>query len=100
MNRSIPESTAAFANKYVEGAIGRSGKKIRVNGLQAKWAQILNKHRDPNLESNSLHEKDTDNGGHNQAKLTAALAARRRGTHEKFTAAIDKGTTLQMKKRG
>jgi hypothetical protein len=26
--------------------------------------------------------------------LTAALAARRRGTHEKFTAAIDKGTTL------
>ena len=26
--------------------------------------------------------------------MTAALAARRRGTHEKFTAAIDKGTTL------
>ena len=32
MNRSIPETTAAFANKYVEGAIGRSGRKIRVNG--------------------------------------------------------------------
>ncbi len=29
-----------------------------------------------------------------QAKLTAALAARRRGTHEKFTAAVDKGTVL------
>ena len=26
--------------------------------------------------------------------MTAALAARRRGTHEKFTAAIDKRTTL------
>jgi hypothetical protein len=29
-----------------------------------------------------------------QAKLTAALAARRRGTHEKLTAAVDKGTVL------
>ncbi len=28
------------------------------------------------------------------SKLTAALAARRRGTHEKFTAAVDKGTVL------
>ncbi len=30
----------------------------------------------------------------NQSRLTAALAARRRGTHEKFIAAVDKGTTL------
>jgi hypothetical protein len=29
-----------------------------------------------------------------QAKLTAALAASRRDTHEKFTAAVDKGTGL------
>ena len=92
MNRSIPESTAAFANKYVEGAIGRSGKKIRVNGLQSKWAQILNKHRSKSRIEQ--FEKDTNNDGHNQTRLTAALAARRRGTHEKFTAAIDKGTTL------
>ncbi len=31
-----------------------------------------------------------------QAKLTAALAARRRGTHEKFTAALDKGTVTVL----
>jgi hypothetical protein len=30
----------------------------------------------------------------NQSRLTAALAARRRGTHEKFTAAVNRGTTL------
>ena len=66
MNRSIPESTAAFANKYVEGAIGRSGRKIRVNGLQAKWAQTLNKHRS---KSRIEHfEKDTNN----QARLTCS----------------------------
>ena len=29
-----------------------------------------------------------------QSRLTVALAARRRGTHEKFTAAVDKGTTM------
>ncbi len=33
-----------------------------------------------------------------QAKLTAALAARRRGSHEKFTAAVDKGTVLTITK--
>jgi hypothetical protein len=92
LNRSIPESTEAFANKYVEGAVGRSGKKIRVNGLQSKWAQIFNKHRSKSRIEK--FEKDTAIDGHNQARLTAALAARRRGTHEKFTAAVDKGTIL------
>ena len=29
-----------------------------------------------------------------QSRLTVALAARRRVTHEKFTAAVDKGTVL------
>jgi hypothetical protein len=33
LNRSTPESTVAFATKYVDGAVGRSGKKIKVNGL-------------------------------------------------------------------
>jgi hypothetical protein len=45
LNRSIPESTVAFTTKYVDGAVGRSGKKIKVNGLQSKWALIFNKHR-------------------------------------------------------
>jgi hypothetical protein len=45
LNRSIPESIIAFATKYVDGAVGRSGKKIRVDGLQLKWALIFNKHR-------------------------------------------------------
>jgi hypothetical protein len=45
LNRSIPKSTVAFATKYVDGAVGRSGKKIKVNGLQSKWALIFNKHR-------------------------------------------------------
>ncbi len=82
LNRSIPESTEAFANKYVDGAVGKSGKKIRVNGLQSKWAQILNKHRSKTrierCEAAAIDEP-------NQSRLTAALAARRRGTHEKFT---------------
>jgi hypothetical protein len=42
LNRSIPESTVAFATKYVDGAVGQSGKKIRVNRLQSKWALIFN----------------------------------------------------------
>ena len=91
MNRSIPESTVAFATKYVDGAVGRSGKKIRVNGLQSKWALIFNKHRSK-TRIERLVEAAIDEP--NQFRLTAALAARRRGTHEKFTAAVDKGTTL------
>ncbi len=47
LNRSIPESTVAFATKYVDGAVGRSGKKIKVNGLLSKWALIFNKHTWP-----------------------------------------------------
>ena len=35
-----------------------------------------------------------------QSRLTVALAARRRGTHEKFTAAVDKGTVLTNDRRG
>ncbi len=79
MNRSIPESTVAFTNKYVDGAVGRSGKKIKVNGLQSKRALIFNKHRSRSrierLEEVAIDEP-------NQSRLTAALAARRRGTHE------------------
>ncbi len=56
-----------------------------MKGLQAKWAGILHKQRSKvRIEG---YERQ-------QAKLTAALAARRRGTHEKFTAAVDKGTVL------
>jgi len=91
LNRSIPESTVAFATKYVDGAVGRSGKKIKVNGLQSKWALIFNKHRSK-TRIERLEEVAIDEP--NQSRLTAALAARRRGTHEKFTAAVDKGTTL------
>ena len=62
-----------------------------MNGLQSKWALIFNKHRSKTrierLEEIAIDEP-------NQSRLTAALAARRRGTHEKFTAAVDKGTTL------
>ena len=91
LNRSIPDSAAAFATKYVDGAVGQSGRRIKVNGLQSKWALTFNKHRSKNriekLEELAIDEQ-------NQSRLTAALAARRRGTHEKFTAAVDKGTTL------
>ena len=37
LKKSLPESTSAFAEKYAEGAVGKSGRKIKVNGLQAKW---------------------------------------------------------------
>ncbi len=91
MGRSYPESAASFAAKFAEGAIGKSGRKISVKGLQAKWAGILHKHRSKvRIEG---YEQATYNEL-GQAKLTAALAARRRGTHEKFTAAVDKGTVL------
>ena len=67
-----------------------------VNGLQTKWAGILQKHRSKfrieEHEQAAYNELD-------QAKLTAALAARRRGTHEKFTAAVDKGTGLTNEAR-
>jgi hypothetical protein len=91
LNKSIPESTVAFATKYVDGAVGRSGEKIKVNGLQSKWALIFNKHRSK-TRIQRLEEAAIDEP--NQSRLTAALAARRRGTHEKFTAAVDKGTTM------
>ena len=62
-----------------------------MKGLQAKWAGILHKQRSKvRIEG---YEKAASNEL-GQAKLTAALAARRRGTHEKFTAAVDKGTVL------
>jgi hypothetical protein len=71
--------------------VGKSGKKIRVNGLQSKWAQLFNKHRSKTrLEQYAAAAIDEPN----QSRLTAALAARRKGTHEKFTAAVDKGTLL------
>ena len=41
LNRSIPDSAAAFATKYVDGAVGQSGRRIKVNGLQSKWALIF-----------------------------------------------------------
>ena len=62
-----------------------------MNGLQSKWAQIFNKHRSKTrIESYKAAAIDEPN----QSRLTAALAARRKGTHEKFTAAVDKGTIL------
>ncbi len=62
-----------------------------MKGRQAKWAGILHKQRSKvRIEG---YEKAASNEL-GQAKLTAALAARRRGTHEKFTAAVDKGTVL------
>ncbi len=96
LNRSIPESTVALATKYVDGAVGRSGKKIKVNGLQSKWALIFNKHRSK-TRIERLEEAAIDEP--NQSRLTAALAARRRGTHEKFTAAVDKGTTSHQTRK-
>jgi hypothetical protein len=91
LGRSYPESAASFAAKFAEGAIGKSGRNISVKGLQAKWAGLLHKHiskvRIQGYEKAASNELG-------QAKLTAALAARRRGTHEKFTAAVDKGTVL------
>ena len=36
LGRSYPESAASFATKFAEGAIGKSGRKISVKGLQAK----------------------------------------------------------------
>jgi hypothetical protein len=41
LGRSYPESAASFAAKFAEGAIGKSGRKISVKGLQAKWAGLL-----------------------------------------------------------
>ena len=35
LKKSLPESTSAFAEKYAEGAVGKSGRKIKVNGLAA-----------------------------------------------------------------
>ena len=62
-----------------------------MKGLQAKWAGILHKHRSKiRIEG----YEQAASGELGQAKLTAALAARRRGTHEKFTAAVDKGTVM------
>ena len=69
LNRSIPESTVAFATKYVDGAVGQSGRRIKVNGLQSKWALTFNKHRSKNriekLEELAIDEQ-------NQSRLTAA----------------------------
>ncbi len=36
LKKSLPVSTSEFANKYVEGAVRKSGEKIRVNDLQSK----------------------------------------------------------------
>ena len=91
MKKSLPESTSTFAEKYAEGAVGTSGRKIKVNGLQAKWTLIFNNNRSK-ARLEAYHAAATDEP--NQSKLTVALAARRRGTHEKFTAAVDKGTTM------
>ena len=91
LGKSYPDSAAGFATKYAEGAVGKSGRKIAVKRLQAKWAGVLHKHRSK-IRIEGYKQAATNELG--QAKLTAALAARRRGTHEKFTAAVDKGTGL------
>ncbi len=95
LGRSYPESAASFAAKFAEGAIGKSERKISVKGLQAKWAGILHKHAC--MQRSKVRIEGYEKAASNeigQAKLTTALAARRRGTHEKFTAAVDKGTVL------
>ena len=71
--------------------MGKSGRKIKVNGLQAKWTLNFNNNRSK-ARLERYHAAATDEP--TQSKLTAALAARRKGTHEKFTAAVDKGTTM------
>jgi hypothetical protein len=91
LKKSPPESASAFAAKYAEGAMGKSGRKIKVNGLQAKWTLIFNNNRSK-TRIEEYHAAATDEPS--QSRLTVALAARRRGTHEKFTAAVDKGTTM------
>ena len=91
LKKSLPESASAFAAKYAEGAMGKSGRKIKVNGLQAKWTLIFN-HNKSKTRLEEYHAAATDEPS--QSRLTVALAARRRGTHEKFTAAVDKGTVL------
>jgi len=91
LRKSYPESASSFAAKFAEGATGKSGRKVSMKGLQAKWAGILHKHRSK-LRIEGYEQAASSELG--QAKLTAALAARRRGTHEKFTAAVDKGTVL------
>ncbi len=65
------ESAASFAVKFAEGAIGKSGRKISVKGLQAKWAGILHKQRSKvRIEG---YEKAASNEL-GQAKLTAACS--------------------------
>ena len=62
-----------------------------MNGLQAKWTLIFNNNKSK-TRLEEYHAAATDEPS--QSRLTVALAARRRGTHEKFTAAVDKGTTM------
>jgi hypothetical protein len=50
LGRSYPESAASFAAKFAEGAIGKSGRKISVKGLQAKWARVSYISKDPKFE--------------------------------------------------
>jgi hypothetical protein len=50
LGRSYPESAASFAAKFTEGAMGKSGRKISVKGLQAKWAGISYISKDPKFE--------------------------------------------------
>ncbi len=65
-----------------------------MNGLQSKWTLIFNKKRfKTRLERYEAASTNEVNEA-NQSRLTAALAARRRGTHEKFTAAVEKGTVM------
>jgi hypothetical protein len=91
LGKSYPESAAGFATRFAVGAVGKSERKISVKGLQAKWAGVLHKYRSK-CRIEGYKQAATNELG--QAKLTAALAARRRGTHEKFKAAVDKGTGL------
>jgi hypothetical protein len=43
LKKFLSESASDFAANFAEGAVGKSGKKIRVNGLQSKWTLIFNK---------------------------------------------------------
>ncbi len=66
-----------------------------MNGLQAKWTLIFNNNKSKTrLEELIPRSSHARTNVPSQSRLTVALAARRRGTHEKFTAAVDNGTTI------
>ena len=58
---------------------------------RSAWTLIFNNNKSK-TRLEEYHAAATDEPS--RSRLTVALAARRRGTHEKFTAAVDEGTTM------